>query len=782
MNKKIILLPFLVAGLLIGCNQGKTPVSPSGSEGSGGESGSESSQHEPELWELDLVEGESSFQQVKDAIDALEAVGDQKTSEEYFKVRGTVVFNSGATLGIYRGGQYLYCYNFNGDSSVTGNEDMEAHPIGAYVEVVALGSRYKTSPHQLFAYANNAYDPDAKLKVLSERGEPFTPAEIDSGEDLTAAMEAGGGMVKFLGAVAQGDYTIDGKPAANLDMSFKLADDTAFPVRLEKYASAEEASAFNGTIEEKSVFTIVSYLSTQSNGDPRAYIGGGCSMTKTADPTWPEPTGVTVTAADDATEVEIGSSLQLTAVVAPAGAKQVVTWSSSDDEKATVDENGRVSGVGAGPVTITATAKEGVSGSINLTVKTSAAQPLTQDLVIDFSNLENGSEFTTETLLAAIKAAVPAASASLVKEVSAVSKVYAGNGTGGAHANAAGLIKTGTSSANGTFTVAFGALFNKVVINCHDFYAASTQYPTTSQTIKVNNADAQLLPYNATGAWEDVTFAGLGDCTELSVVVAKRSTIKKITLSYAEAEPVLPVGNFSGHITSAGDEDMFATIALGNQAAYVEVGSQVKFTTTYTYAASTKTVTITHETYGDFTAVYDEENNALKQITAPAAIAALIKNNGQITLNGATKFYDFEGTAAEVNAVFGRRVRSSSGWEATLQDVTLSTDQVIGGKGAVVLEGSTSYNAVGLTLRADLAQATGSNIGFWVYNPSSSDVRMQSYYYKGTSYSSYQDFYPTATAGQWTYYRIGTQAFYNITIADFTKSGVNFVIDNLAIF
>ena len=255
----------------------------------------------------------------------------------------------------------------------------------------------------------------------------------------------------------------------------------------------------------------------------------------------------------------------------------------------------------------------------------------------------------------------------------------------------------------------------------------------------------------------------------------------EITLVEGQEQVALPVGNYSGHITAADDSQMFTTIALGNEAAYVEVGSNIKFTTTYTFDAQQQLVTIVHETYGNFTAVYDAENNALKQITAPTAVAALIKNNGQITLNGAAIFYDCEGSAAEVNAIFGRRVRSSS-WEATLQDVTVTSEHVIGGEGAVVLEGSTSYNAIGLTLRSDLAAASGSNIGFWVYNPSSNDVRMQSYYYKGAGYTSYQDFYPTAKAGEWTYYRTGTAAFYNFTLADFTKSGVNFVIDNIAIF
>src|SRR6218665_1617373 len=71
------------------------------------------------------------------------------------------------------------------------------------------------------------------------------------------------------------------------------------------------------------------------------------------------------------TSVAAGSTQQLTAVVLPAdAAHKGATWSSGDISKATVDANGLVTGVAAGTVTITATAKDGsgVTGTIELTV------------------------------------------------------------------------------------------------------------------------------------------------------------------------------------------------------------------------------------------------------------------------------------------------------------------------------------------------------------------------------------------------------------------------------
>ena len=58
--------------------------------------------------------------------------------------------------------------------------------------------------------------------------------------------------------------------------------------------------------------------------------------------------------------VEIGAKTQLTATVKPAGAtNKKVTYSSSDDTKATVSATGEVSGVAEGTATITVTTEDG---------------------------------------------------------------------------------------------------------------------------------------------------------------------------------------------------------------------------------------------------------------------------------------------------------------------------------------------------------------------------------------------------------------------------------------
>ncbi|MBQ3500082.1 MAG: Ig-like domain-containing protein, partial [Oscillospiraceae bacterium] len=61
---------------------------------------------------------------------------------------------------------------------------------------------------------------------------------------------------------------------------------------------------------------------------------------------------------DEKTEIDKGSTKELTVTFVPSGADEVVTWKSSDESVATVDENGVVTAVKNGKATITATAGE----------------------------------------------------------------------------------------------------------------------------------------------------------------------------------------------------------------------------------------------------------------------------------------------------------------------------------------------------------------------------------------------------------------------------------------
>ena len=86
--------------------------------------------------------------------------------------------------------------------------------------------------------------------------------------------------------------------------------------------------------------------------DKAAQIPTFFDEVQTPDTITPAAVTPSVTVIPSNASVEIGETITLQAVTVPAG--ETVTWTSSDDEKASV-ENGVVSGVASGTVTITAT-------------------------------------------------------------------------------------------------------------------------------------------------------------------------------------------------------------------------------------------------------------------------------------------------------------------------------------------------------------------------------------------------------------------------------------------
>ncbi len=101
-----------------------------------------------------------------------------------------------------------------------------------------------------------------------------------------------------------------------------------------------------------------------------------------------------VTLNETTAEVTVGETLQLTATVAPENASNpTVTWSSSDEGVATVDETGKVTAVAPGTATITATTNDGS----NLTA---SCEVIVKQLAVSLTLDKTAAEVTVgETLL-----------------------------------------------------------------------------------------------------------------------------------------------------------------------------------------------------------------------------------------------------------------------------------------------------------------------------------------------------------------------------------------------
>ena len=79
-----------------------------------------------------------------------------------------------------------------------------------------------------------------------------------------------------------------------------------------------------------------------------------------------EPLGITITSESNVVSVIEGDTLQLTATVHPEGASSSVTWSSSDDDLATISDAGLVTTLNDGNVFLYAasTVKTSVRASL----------------------------------------------------------------------------------------------------------------------------------------------------------------------------------------------------------------------------------------------------------------------------------------------------------------------------------------------------------------------------------------------------------------------------------
>lgn len=145
-----------------------------------------------------------------------------------------------------------------------------------------------------------------------------------------------------------------------------------------------------------------------------------------------------------------------------------------------------------------------------------------------------GTALTADTALEIFNAAyVVGDTANSLTSVTAT-KVYEGNGQGGAYENQSGFLKMGASKENGELTLTFadGIKVTKVEITCHDWYTQSDTYPTNSNTVAVNDSTPVLAPYNQNGTPEVMTFT-LEEATNIvKIVSAKRIFVFSITVYF----------------------------------------------------------------------------------------------------------------------------------------------------------------------------------------------------------------------------------------------------------
>ena len=237
-----------------------------------------------------------------------------------------------------------------------------------------------------------------------------------------------------------------------------------------KYTNASIAGASEQTLSPlvpvdvtpvvDTTYDMVGYLLYISSN---VYTYMACVSMEEAD--LPNPTAVEITNTE--TTLMQGNNLQLNLAWTPELVNNDVTWTSSNDEIATVSETGLVTAVAAGEVdiTVTSTVVATVTDSIHLTVTAAVASDLLVEVDLSTIAYKNG-EIDAATIQQLLLENAVTEDTGLTLSVTASSKVYQG-GQGGYHAQGeAGYLKFGTGSAQGTLDVTLNREIVRVEIDC----------------------------------------------------------------------------------------------------------------------------------------------------------------------------------------------------------------------------------------------------------------------------------------------------------------------------
>ena len=206
-------------------------------------------------------------------------------------------------------------------------------------------------------------------------------------------------------------------------------------------------------------------------------MSASCTVTVQAAAT-PTPAileSISIKAKDDAKEVKVGSTLELTAVANPENAVlSTVTWTSSDTSIATVTTNGAttgVKGVKAGKVTITASVNDGkLKDTYEVTV-VSSEKPLTG---ITVSAEPTTIEVGKTTTVKATKAPADTTDTTAVEFTSSNTSVATVDKTTG--------VVTGKAKGTTEITAKCGSYSDKITITVKEATATATSTPTATPT------------------------------------------------------------------------------------------------------------------------------------------------------------------------------------------------------------------------------------------------------------------------------------------------------------
>lgn len=212
-------------------------------------------------------------------------------------------------------------------------------------------------------------DSKGKIKALKEGNATITVTTEDGNYEATCKVTVTNKIIHVNEVVISGNSEVNvGK---TIKLSVKVLPDDAsnkdvtWSSSNEKIATVDNNGNVKGIKAGKVTITVKSV-----DGSKSAKKEITVKATSSETPSKPTNIPVTDVKITGNTKVNVGSSIELKAVITPSNAtNKNVTWESSDNKIAKVDSNGKVTGVSDGDVTITVTTKDGnKKASITITV------------------------------------------------------------------------------------------------------------------------------------------------------------------------------------------------------------------------------------------------------------------------------------------------------------------------------------------------------------------------------------------------------------------------------
>lgn len=247
-----------------------------------------------------------------------------------------------------------FVYDGTGTMYIFDKNAAKVASVGDYIRVTGTPSRYKPKGKEAYWWQMPWNGTGYEIAKLTDHAEIALPElKTFTETDLNAYAPASGSVnyVKFTGK-----YVLSG--------SFK---------NIYIGASTKDLS-YNGTEElvDGLTYNFEGFLAEAKSGTHVTFYATKVEVGQ-MDPV----TSVTIANGETA-EVKVGAKLELNASVLPATADPRVTWSSNDETKATVSEDGVVTGVAEGTATITVTTTgkdaEGNAKTATITINVKAAE------------------------------------------------------------------------------------------------------------------------------------------------------------------------------------------------------------------------------------------------------------------------------------------------------------------------------------------------------------------------------------------------------------------------